>query len=247
MLCGCRAFGFGRRHDRFDLLPVPTRGFTPRGHRQVQLQLVWRSRSDHETSDLLALSFNPSSGTVRAFSRRADLLRPLLTSASRSERLAASSVPKDTMQISRSKSDSLHRTPAGFTVLAIDGDGLRECLPARPTSAASYPISVRRVATLLHASFRRTLAVPPLRFASASPPSGYTGDFHPQAVGHVRHTGQALRWPRKTRPALTAPARGGSKMGGRDERTPEARSNKKRTCRRLPRALLVRGAKLVAV
>jgi hypothetical protein len=46
------------------------------------------------------------------------------------------------MQISRSKSDSLHRTPAGFTTLAIDGDGLRECLPARPTSAASYPISV---------------------------------------------------------------------------------------------------------
>jgi len=189
MLCGCRAFGFGRRHDRFDLLCVPTRGFTPRRHRQVQLKLVWRSRCGHETSGLLALSFNPSSGTVRAFSRRADLIRPLLTSASRSERLAASSVPKDTMQISRSKSDSLHRTPAGFTTLAIDGDGLRECLPARPTSAASYPISVRRVATLLHASFRPSLAVPPLRFASASPPSGYTGDFHPQAVGHVRHTG----------------------------------------------------------
>jgi hypothetical protein len=28
-----------------------------------------------------------------------------------------------------------------------------------------------------------------LRFASASPPSGCTGDFHPQAAGHVRHTG----------------------------------------------------------
>src|SRR5713226_6564484 len=95
---------------------------------------------------------------------------------------------KDTMQISRSKPDSLHRTPAGFTVLALDGYGLCEWLPARPTSAASYPISVRRVATLLHASFRRFLAVPPLRFASASPPSGCTGDFHPQTVGHVRHT-----------------------------------------------------------
>ena len=134
----------------------------------------------------------PHRGPFGPSSRRAGLLRPLLTSASRSEHLAASSVPKDTMQISRSKSDSLHRTPAGFTTLAIDGDGLRECLPARPTSAASYPISVRRVATLLHASFRRSLAVPPLRFASASPPSGYTGDFHPQAVGHVRHTG--WRW-----------------------------------------------------
>jgi hypothetical protein len=100
----------------------------------------------------------------------------------------------DTMQISRSKSNSLHRTPAGFTVVAIDGDGLRECLPARPTIAASYPISVRRVATLLHASFRRFLGVPTLRFTSASPPSGYTGEFHPQAVGHVRHTG----WPAAT-------------------------------------------------
>ena len=86
----------------------------------------------------------------------------------------------DLQQIFRIKSDSLHRTPAGFTTLAIDGSGLRGCLPARPTSAASCPISVRRVATLLHASSRRSLAVPPLRFASASPPSSYTGDLHPK-------------------------------------------------------------------
>jgi hypothetical protein len=84
------------------------------------------------------------------------------------------------MQISRSKPDSLHRTPAGFTALALDGYGLCDILPARPTSAASYPVSVRRVATLLHASFRQSLAVLPLRFASASPPSGCTGDLHPQ-------------------------------------------------------------------
>src|SRR5438874_12341908 len=84
--------------------------------------------------------------------RMVGLLCPLLTSALRSGRLTASSVPKDTMQISRSKPDSLHRTPAGFTVLAIDGYGLCDILPARPTSAASYPVSVRRVATLLHAS-----------------------------------------------------------------------------------------------
>jgi hypothetical protein len=69
MLCGCRAFGFGRRRDRFDLLPVQARGFTPAGHRQGQLELVWRSRCSHETSDLLAPSFNPFSGTVRAFGR----------------------------------------------------------------------------------------------------------------------------------------------------------------------------------
>ena len=195
MRCGCRAFGFDRRRDRFDLLHRPARGFTPAGHRQGQFELVWRSRFGHETPDLLALSFNPLSGTVRAFGRpflgrMVGLLCPLLTSALRSGRLTASSVPKDTVQISRSKPDSLHRTPAGFTVLAIDGYGLCDILPARPTSAASYPVSVRRVATLLHASFRQSLAVLPLRFASASPPSGCTGDSHPQTVGHVRHTGR---------------------------------------------------------
>jgi len=99
------------------------------------------------------------------------------------------------VQISRSKPDSLHRTPAGFTVLALDGNGLCDILPARPPSAASYPVSVRRVATLLHASFRQSLTVPPLRFASASPPSGCTGDFHPQTVGHVRHTGRCAPAP----------------------------------------------------
>ena len=133
---------------------------------------------------------------MQALRRRCCSIRTREVSHSELDLTVGKLPPKDTMQISRSKSDSLHRTPAGFTTLAIDGDGLRECLPARPTSAASYPISVRRLATLLHASFRRSLAVPPLRFASASPPSGYTGDFHPQAVGHVRHTGWRVSRPR---------------------------------------------------
>src|SRR4051794_3035114 len=132
----------------------------------------------------------PFAGTVRAFGRRAGLLCPLLTSAPRSGGLSAPSVPGDTVQISWGKPRSLPRTPAGFTVLALDGYGLCDFLPARPTSAASYPVSVRRVAILLHASFRRSLAVPPLRFARASPPSGCTGDFHPQAAGHAQHTGR---------------------------------------------------------
>ena len=109
------------------------------------------------------------------------------------------------MQISRSKPDSLHRTPAGFTALALDGYGLCDILPARPTSAASYPVSVRRVATLLHASFRQSLAVLPLRFASASPPSGCTGDFHPQTVGHVRHTDWRCAPPRLARLRVAPP------------------------------------------
>jgi hypothetical protein len=77
-------------------------------------------------------------------------------------------VPKDMAQISRSKPYRLRRAPVGFTKTVLDGYGLRDRVPARPTVPASYPISVRQVATLLHASFRRTLAEPPLRFASAA-------------------------------------------------------------------------------
>ena len=41
MRCRCRAFGFGRRRGRFDLLAGPVRGFTPTRHGQGELQLVW--------------------------------------------------------------------------------------------------------------------------------------------------------------------------------------------------------------
>ena len=192
---------------------VRARGFTPARYRQVQRELAWRSLCGHETSELLALSFNPFSGTVRAFSRRGGLLRPLLTSAPRSGGLAAPSVPKDTAQISWGKSRSLPRTPAGFTALALDGYGLRDFLPARPTNAASYPVAVRRVAISLHASFRRSLAVPPLRFTRASPPSGCTGDFHPQAAGHAQHTGSPCGPPPKAaRSVLDGREHGGRLM-----------------------------------
>ncbi len=40
------------------------------------------------------------------------------------------------------------------------------------------------------ASFRRNLTMTPLRVASTSPPPGCTGDLHPQAVKHARHTNQ---------------------------------------------------------
>ena len=106
--------------------------------------------------------------------------------------------PGDTTQISWGKPPGLPRTPAGFTVQALDGYGLRDFLPARPTRAASYPVAVRQVAISFHASFRRSLAVPPLRFTRASPPSGCTGDFHPPTAGHAQHTGRYVpltRWP----------------------------------------------------
>src|SRR5437899_8216201 len=54
--------------------------------------------------------------------------------------------------------------------------------PGRPR----YPVFVHRAAALLHAFFRPRLAVTPLRFASPSPSSGWTEDFHLQAVVHTR-------------------------------------------------------------
>jgi len=92
------------------------------------------------------------------------------------------------MQISRSKLDHLHRTPAEFTAQDLDGYGLRSSWPARPAWAASYSVSVRQVAALLHASSGPHLAVTPLRFANTSPPSGCVEDLHLQVVEHVRHT-----------------------------------------------------------
>ena len=72
--------------------------------------------------------------------------------------------------------------------LGLDGYGLRDPLPARPTKPASYPVSVRQVAVLLHASFRHHLAGMPLRFANPSPPSGWIEDFHFPATEHAGHT-----------------------------------------------------------
>src|SRR5512142_268751 len=50
------------------------------------------------------------------------------------------------------------------------------------------PVLVHRLALLIHASFRPRLTTAPLRFSSPLPPPGWTGDFHPPAVEHVRHT-----------------------------------------------------------
>jgi len=92
------------------------------------------------------------------------------------------------VQTSRGKHNRLHRTPAGFTALALDGYGLHGHWPTRLTRPASYPVSVRQVTALLHASFRPRLATTPLRFANPSPPSGWVEDLHLQAVMHARHT-----------------------------------------------------------
>jgi hypothetical protein len=100
---------------------------------------------------------------------------------------------RNTTQASPGKFDRLPRTPAGSTALALDGSGLRDQSPARPAKDASYPVSVRQVAVLLHTAFRPHLAMTPLCFANPSPPSGWIGDFHPQAIEHAGHTTNPLR------------------------------------------------------
>src|SRR5208282_5809330 len=141
--------------------------------------------------------------------------------------LSPSGFPGDTMQISRGKPRSLPRTPAGFTVQALDGYGLRDFLPARPTRAASYPVAVRQVAISFHASFRRSLAVSALALHSCftsirlhrglSPPDCWTCPAH-RAHGAAFGGG---RWP-----PLTCAARAGGRGPGRDGRT-GARSNRR--------------------
>src|SRR4051812_44640991 len=84
----------------------------------------------------------------------------------------------------------------------MDMDFAIPCPLVRP-SLPHYPISVRRVAISLHASFRQSLAVLPLRFTRASPPSGCTGDFHPQAAGHAQHTRCVSAWTPIWGPNLT--------------------------------------------
>src|ERR1017187_5759781 len=91
-------------------------------------------------------------------------------------------------QISPGKFDRLPRATAGFTTSALEGCGLRGPLLAPPAPQASYPVLVHRLTCLCHASFRPRLAARPLRFTNPSPPSGWVGDFHPQAVEHARHT-----------------------------------------------------------
>ena len=100
---------------------------------------------------------------------------------------------RDTAQTSPGKLDRLPRTPAGYTGLALDGYGLRDQPPARPTKPASYPVPVRQVAVLIHASFRHPLARVPLRFTNPSPPSGWIEDFHSQAIEHAGHTAKLAR------------------------------------------------------
>jgi hypothetical protein len=97
------------------------------------------------------------------------------------------------MQTSRGKFDNLHRTPAEFTTLDLDGYGFRCLWPTHPARTASYPVSVRQVTALLNASLEPCLTAALLRFANTSPPSGCVEDLHLQVAEHARHTKKGLQ------------------------------------------------------
>ncbi len=95
---------------------------------------------------------------------------------------------RDLPQISRGKFDRLPCIAAESTFCALDGYGLRETRPARPTLTPyiRFLFIGSHVCSTLPSdpASRRS----PLRFANPSPPSGWVEDFHLQAVEHARHT-----------------------------------------------------------
>ena len=77
---------------------------------------------------------------------------------------------------------------SGFPQLLVQRFGTVTLISQRPAGTASYSVSVRQVAALLHASLEPCLTTTLLRFANTSPPSGCVEDFHLQIVKHARHT-----------------------------------------------------------
>ncbi len=177
-LRGCRAFVPGARMVRSSLSECPwasprgkfdkdslrcfSRRYRPMTPPTYLPLLIYPVRSSdwapfgpsrHEPSALHTGILHPAAGFL-------PLLRPLLTSALRWGRLSTSSVPNSRQQRRSPGVSSIAFTAHSPDVQTqrLDGYGLRVQQHARPRRPASYPISVRRVAVLHHASFRPSLA-----------------------------------------------------------------------------------------
>ena len=122
-------------------------------------------------------------------------------------------VPKDTTQISWGKPSAFLALPPDLQPRALmDMDFAIRCSLVR-SRLPRYPVAVRRDAISFHTSFRRSLAVPPLCFTRASPPSGCTGDFHPQNCRTCPTHRLALRAPAlRAATALTRPNRSAQRL-----------------------------------
>src|SRR5579871_1472341 len=145
--------------------PVPC----SRGCRPLPSERAWRISAPSPASivtierptSLRRLTFDPSSPGSR-------LLRPLLTSAAPSRRLAAPVAhlsPGAGRQISQGKTRDLRAIHLAHLRPHLPGDiGLRRSWPPRPDADASYALPVRQAGTLPAASFRPHLAATPLLF-----------------------------------------------------------------------------------
>src|SRR6266487_1847804 len=85
-------------------------------------------------------------------------------------------------------STAFNAQPPDLPPVCLVDTGFAVLCQLAPHRRPHHPVLVHRLAPLIHASFRPRLATTPLRFSSSSPPPGWAGAFHPQAVEHVRHT-----------------------------------------------------------
>jgi len=186
---GRRAFEAGSRRAGFSPLGGGASGFTRRVAAQVQCLLCLLLHGLHEIAALLTTS------TVQAFG---GALPPTTPSADFC--VAVRSPCDDLSPVAGTQRRPPEVRPTAFTARSPDlpprplmtmdfAIGCSLVRPGRPL----YPIFVHRAAALLHAFFRPHLAMTPLRFASPSPSSGWTEDFHLQAVVHTRHTANGSR------------------------------------------------------
>jgi hypothetical protein len=168
-------FGF---HLAMDTLPSGESLLRPTTH-YCRLW-IWRSSFERQRD------FNPPE--QRAAQRT---LCPRLTPAARSEWIAPPSVTIPTCSGSPEVSSTAFRAqPPDLPPVRLVNMNFAVICPLALHRRPHHPVLVHGLALLIHASFRPCLTTTPLRFSSPSPPPGWTGDFHPQAVEHVRHTKQ---------------------------------------------------------
>jgi len=127
---------------------------------------------------------SPALLLVRPFTASRRLLRPRLTSRS-TGRPASPSQARG--EISPGKNTDLPRTTAGFTPRPLGHEGFAIMCPLASVGSASYPVLVHRPAGSFHASFRRSVTLPPLRFPSLAV-TCLGEDFHLQVSAHAGRT-----------------------------------------------------------
>ena len=190
-----------RRRGLHPRLPFPkplNRGFSAAFRSRVASPTC-RSQSFGPSATVSGLAYPllrlPALECLTSLANCMTLIFPLLTSAPRSGRLAAPSVPRygTAVQISPGKFDRIPRTPPDLqTWPLMDMDFATSGPLVRPSMPPIRFLSVRpRFCSTLPSDAASRW--PPLCFANPSPPSGWTGDFHSQATEHAGHTTKSLR------------------------------------------------------